>query len=54
MMQAPKQAPEDLKSTSNTKQVEVEPNTAGSSALELQWTVTDDILQVCRGTNREV
>ena len=34
--------PEDLKSISNTKQVEVEPNTEGSSVLGLQWTVTDD------------
>ena len=46
--------PEDLKSTSNTKQVEVEPSTEGSSALGLQWTVTDDSLQVCRGTNKKV
>ena len=46
--------PEDLKSISNTKQVEVEPNTEGSSVLGLQWTVTDDSLQVCRGTNKEV
>ena len=44
----------DLKSISNTKQVEVEPNTEGSSVLALQWTVTDDSLQVCRGTNKEV
>ena len=46
--------PEDLKSISNTKQVEVEPNTEGSSVLGLQWTVTDDSLQVCRGTNKKV
>ena len=46
--------PEDLKSISNTKQVEVEPNTEGSSVLGLQWTVTDDSLQVCRGTNKEI
>ena len=46
--------PEDLKSISNTKQVEVEPNAEGSSVLVLQWTVTDDSLQVCRGTNNEV
>ena len=46
--------PEDLKSISNTKQVEVEPHTEGSSVLGLQWTVTDDSLQVCRGTNKEV
>ena len=46
--------PEDLKSISKTKQVEVEPSTEGSSVLGLQWTVTDDSLQVCRGTNKEV
>ena len=45
---------EDLKSISNTKQVEVEPNTEGSSVLGLQCTVTNDSLQVCRGTNKEV
>ena len=45
---------EDLKSISNTKQVEVEPNTEGSSMLELQWTVTDDSLQACRGKQKEV
>ena len=49
-----KAIPEDLKSIINTKQVEVEPNTEGSSVLGLQWTVTDDSLQVCRGTNKEV
>ena len=46
--------PEDLKSISITKQVEVEPNTEGSLVLRLQWTVIDDSLQVCRGTNKEV
>ena len=46
--------PEDLKSISNTKQVEVEPSTEGSSVLVLQWTVTDDSLQVCRGTNKKM
>ena len=49
-----KAIPEDLKSISNTKQVEVEPNTEGSSELGLQWTAIDDRLQVCRGTNKEV
>ena len=49
-----KAIPEDLKPISNTKQVEVEPSTEGSSVLGLQWTVTDDSLQVCRGTNKEV
>ena len=46
--------PEDLKSISNTKQVEVEPNAEGSSVLGLQWTVTNHSLQECRGTNNEV
>ena len=46
--------PEDLKSISNTKQVEVEPKTEGSPVLGLQWTVTDDSLQQCRDTNKEV
>ena len=45
---------EDLKSISNTKQVEVEPKTEGSSELELQCSVTDDSLQVCRGTSKAV
>ena len=49
-----KAIPEDLKSISNTLQVEVETNTEGSSVLGLQWTVTDDSLQVCRGKNKEV
>ena len=49
-----KAIPEDLKSISNTKQVEVEPNTEGSSVLGLQWTVIDDSRQVFRGTNKEV
>ena len=46
--------PEVLKSLSNTKQVEVEPNTEGSSVLGLQWIVTNDSFQGCRGTNKEV
>ena len=46
--------PEYLKSIINTKQVELEPNTEGFSVLGLQWTVTDDSLQVCKGTNKEV
>ena len=46
--------PEDLKSISNTKQIELEPNMEGSSVLGRQWTVEDDCLQVCRGTNMEV
>ena len=32
----------------------MEPNTEGSSLLGLQWSFTDDSLQVCRGTNKEV
>ena len=32
----------------------MKPSTEVSSVLELQWTVTDDSLQVCRGTNKEV
>ena len=42
---------EDLKSLSNTKQAEVEPNTEGLSVLGPQLSVIDDSLQVCRGTN---
>ena len=49
-----KAIPEDLKSISNTKQVEVEPSPEGLSVLGLQWTVTDDSLQVCRVTNKDV
>ena len=49
-----KAIPEDLKSISNTKQFEVEPDTEGSSVLGLQWTVINGRLQVCRGTNKEV
>ena len=46
--------PEDLRSSSNTKQVEVEPGKKGSSVLWLTWTIIDDSLQVCRGTCKEV
>ena len=46
--------PEDLRSISKTKQVEVESSQEGSSVLGLQWTITDDSLQVCRGTSKEV
>ena len=46
--------PEDLRSISNTKQVEIEPGKEGSSVLGLQWTIIDDSLQVCRGTSKEV
>ena len=44
--------PEDLRSISNTKQVEIEPGNDGSSVLGLQWTIIDDSLQVCRGTSK--
>ena len=46
--------PEDLRSISNTKQVEVEPSKEGSSVLGLQWTIIDESLQVCRDTSKEV
>ena len=49
-----KEIPEDLKSISNTTQVEVEPNTEGSSVPGLQWAIIDDSLKECRGTNKEV
>ena len=45
--------PEDLKSISNTKQVDMEPKTEGSSVLGLQWTATEDVLQVCRDRNKK-
>ena len=45
--------PEDLRSIINTKQVEVEPNKESSSVLWLQWTITDDSLQVFRGTSKK-
>ena len=45
---------EELRSINNTKQVEVEPSKEGSSVLGLQWTITDDSLQVCRGTSKKV
>ena len=46
--------PEDLRSISKTKQVEVEPSQEGSSVLGLQWAIIDDSLQVCRGTSKKV
>ena len=46
--------PEDLRSISNTKQVEVEPSNEGSTVLGLQWTIIDDNVQVCRGKSKEV
>ena len=49
-----KAIPEDMRSISKMKQVEVESNTEGSSVLGLQWTIIDDSFHVCRGTNKEV
>ena len=46
--------PEGLKSISNTKQVEVEPDMEGFSLLGPEWNVTDDSLQLCRSTKKEV
>ena len=46
--------PEDSRSISKTKQVEVEPSQEGSRVLGLQWTITDDSLKVCGGTSKEV
>ena len=45
--------PEDLKSVGNTKQVEVESNTEGSSVLRLQFTFTEDGFLGFSGTNKE-
>ena len=45
---------EHLKLISNTKQVEVGPNTEVSSALGLQSTVTDDNLQETPITKRKI
>ena len=44
--------PEDLRSISNTKQVEVELGRESSSVHGLQWTITDDCLKFCGGTSR--
>ena len=46
--------PEDLRSISNTTQVEVETSKKESSVHGHLWTITDDSLQVCRGTSKEV
>ena len=46
--------PEKLKSSFKSKQVDVEPNTEGSSLLGLQWIVTDDSFHVCKGINKDV
>ena len=43
--------PEDLRSISKTKQVEIEPSQEGSSVLGFQWTITNE---VCRGTSKKV
>ena len=44
--------PEDLRSISNTKQVDVEPNKERAWVV-LQWTITDDSLEVCRSTSKD-
>ena len=49
-----KEIPEDMRSISDTNRVEVEPSKMGSSVLALQWTVTEDSLQVCGDTSKEV
>ena len=46
--------PEDLRSISDTTQVEVEPSKQGSYVLGLQWTIIDVSLQVCRVTSQAV
>ena len=46
--------PEHLQSISNTKELEVALNTEDSTLVGLQWTVTDDGLQVCIGINKKV
>ena len=48
------ETPDDFRLISNTKQVGVEPINVDSRVLGLQWTVTEDGLQVCRGTSKEV
>ena len=45
--------PEDLRLISNTKWVEVEPNKK-SAWVVLQWTITDDCLEVCKSTSKDV
>ena len=45
--------PEDLRSISD-KKFEMEPSKEVSSVLGLKWTITDDSLQVCRGTSKDV
>ena len=44
---------EDLRSTSDTRQVKVEPSMVGSAVLGLRWNFTEDISQVCRSTSNE-
>ena len=45
--------PEDLRSISNTKQLEVEPSKVGLCLLGHQWTVGEDCLQFCRSTSKQ-
>ena len=46
--------PDELLSTSSIKKIEVDPTAEEPSVLDLQWTVTDGTLQVCRCTKKEV
>ena len=43
-----------MRSIGDTNRGEVEPSKMGSSVLALQWTVTEDSLQVCGDTSKEV
>ena len=46
--------PEDLRSKSAVKKIEIDPTAEDPSVLGLQWSIEDDTLQVCRGTKKEV
>ena len=48
-----KATPEDFKSISNKTQVAVQHNAERYSVLGLQWTVTDNNIQVSRGTKKK-
>ena len=45
--------PEDLRSISAVKKIEIDPTAEDPSVLGLQWSIDDDTLQVCRGTKRK-
>ena len=47
-----KAIPEDVVSTCKTNEVDVQSNEEGSSELELEWNVTDNSRQVCRGKKK--